>query len=144
MLMLVTSSQTAYSKCPPTAFWGHFENTGRYACTASLGQQGAAGPWQSISVKLTLTLTLTVTLTDTGGAVLTLMLGYRSLEKIAPRIVNTTRFLHVRILLQNDSIAALNWVLTQVSPDHLQNRLRFRKCRSALLCNIGISRALQS
>jgi len=29
--------------------------------------------------KLKLTLTLTVTLTDTGGAVLTLMLGYRSL-----------------------------------------------------------------
>ena len=33
---------------------------------------------------------ITLTLTDTGGAVLTLMLGYRSLEKIAPRIVNTT------------------------------------------------------
>jgi len=29
--------------------------------------------------KLKLTLTLTLTLTDTGGAVLTLMLGYRSL-----------------------------------------------------------------
>ena len=29
--------------------------------------------------KLKLTLTLVVTLTDTGGAVLTLMLGYRSL-----------------------------------------------------------------
>ena len=31
------------------------------------------------TVKLKLTLTLTLTLTDTGGAVLTLMLGYRSL-----------------------------------------------------------------
>jgi len=30
-----------------------------------------------ISVKLKLTLTLSLTLTDTGGAVLTLMLGYR-------------------------------------------------------------------
>jgi len=30
--------------------------------------------------KLKLTLTLTLTLTDTGGAVLTLMLGYRSLN----------------------------------------------------------------
>ena len=31
------------------------------------------------TVKLKLTLTLVLTLTDTGGAVLTLMLGYRSL-----------------------------------------------------------------
>ena len=30
-------------------------------------------------------------LTDTGGAVLTLMLGYGSLEKIASRILHTTR-----------------------------------------------------
>ena len=35
-------------------------------------------------------LKLTLTLTDTGGAVLTLMLGYRSLVKIASRILNTT------------------------------------------------------
>jgi len=32
------------------------------------------------TVKLKLTLTLTLTLTDTGGAVLTLMLGYRRLR----------------------------------------------------------------
>ena len=31
------------------------------------------------TVKLKLTLTLTLTLTDTGGAVVTLILGYRSL-----------------------------------------------------------------
>ena len=31
----------------------------------------------SVTLKLKLTLTLTLTLTDTGGAVLTLMLGYR-------------------------------------------------------------------
>ena len=31
----------------------------------------------SVPLKLKLTLTLTLTLTDTGGAVLTLMLGYR-------------------------------------------------------------------
>ena len=32
-----------------------------------------------VTPKLKLTLTLTLTITDTGGAVLTLMLGYRSL-----------------------------------------------------------------
>ena len=32
----------------------------------------------SVTLKLKLTLTLTLTLTDTGGAVLTLMLGYRT------------------------------------------------------------------
>jgi len=31
----------------------------------------------TLKLKLALTLTLTLTLTDTGGAVLTLMLGYR-------------------------------------------------------------------
>ena len=31
----------------------------------------------SVTLKLKLTLTLTLTLTDTGGAVLTIMLGYR-------------------------------------------------------------------
>jgi len=36
-------------------------------------------------------LTLTLTLTDTGGAVLALMLGYRSLEKIVSHILRTTR-----------------------------------------------------
>ena len=41
---------------------------------------------------LTITITLTLTLTDrpTVGAVLTLMLGYRSLEKIVSRILHTT------------------------------------------------------
>ena len=34
---------------------------------------------QNSKRKLTLTLTLVLTLTDTGGAVLTVMLGYRSL-----------------------------------------------------------------
>jgi len=38
------------------------------------------GPYMQNNMrKLKLTLTLTLTLTDTGGAVLTLMLGYRSL-----------------------------------------------------------------
>jgi len=42
---------------------------------------------------------MTLTLTDTGGAVLTLMLGYRSLElKIASRILHTTRNWSSRIL----------------------------------------------
>jgi len=37
-------------------------------------------PWDTCrTVKLKLSLTLVLTLTDTGGAVLTLMLGYRSL-----------------------------------------------------------------
>jgi len=36
------------------------------------------GMRSSVTLKLKLTLTLTLTLTDTGGAVLTLMLGYRT------------------------------------------------------------------
>jgi len=38
-------------------------------------------------VTATLTLTLTLTLTDTGGAVLTLMLGYRSLQSSEQRAI---------------------------------------------------------
>ena len=44
-------------------YLGHMQNSMRSSVTLKL--------------KLKLTLTLTLTLTDTGGAVLTLMLGYR-------------------------------------------------------------------
>jgi len=50
-------------------------------------------------------LKLTLTLTDTGGAVLTLMLGYRSLEKIASRILHTTQIL----LQQQGNRVANEW-----------------------------------
>jgi len=44
----------------------------------SLGHNAEQNSMCSIvTLKLKLTLTLTLTLTDTGGAVLTLMLGYR-------------------------------------------------------------------
>ena len=46
--------------------WGHLKNIHLHSCKHK-------------TVKLKLTLTLTLTLTDTGGAVLTLMLGYRRL-----------------------------------------------------------------
>ena len=46
---------------------GHFKNIHLHCCKHK-------------TVKLRLTLTLTLTLTDTGGAVLTLMLGYRRLR----------------------------------------------------------------
>jgi len=55
-------------------------------CNTCTGARYAM-PVRINSVKLKLTLTLT----DTGGAVLTLMLGYRSLEKIASRILHTTQ-----------------------------------------------------
>ena len=51
-------------------------------------------------------------------------------------------FLHVWSLLRNDSIAALIWALRQANPDRLHIVLLFRKCRSALVCNIGTSREL--
>ena len=63
-------------------------------------------------LKLTPTLTLTLTLTDTEGAVLTLMLGYRSLYitwqqhhnctivcELSLRILHTTRFFHLNLEL---------------------------------------------
>jgi len=54
-------------------------------------------------------------------------------------------FLHVRSLLLNDNIAALIWSLRHARSDHLHTFLQFRKCRSALVRNIGTrSRASQS
>jgi len=50
-------------------------------------------------------------------------------------------FLHVWSLLRNNSIAALIWAFRQASPDRLHNVLLFCKCRSALVCNFGTSRA---
>jgi len=50
-------------------------------------------------------------------------------------------YLHIWSLLQNDSIAALIWACRQASPDRLHTVLLFRKCRSALVCNILTSRA---
>jgi len=51
-------------------------------------------------VKLKLTLTLFLTLTDTGGAVLTIMLGYRSFIHY---IGTPQKSLH-RVIIRNDSL----------------------------------------
>ena len=48
-----------------------------------------------VTPNLKLTLTLTLTLTDTGGAVLTLMLGYRDCGNIQMHILKTTLQLNV-------------------------------------------------
>ena len=55
-------------------------------------------------------------------------------------------FLHAWSLLRNNSIAALIWALMQLqaSSDRLHAVLQFRKNQSALVCNIGTSRASQS
>jgi len=58
------------------------KNTRRNACTGVRYAMPVRVNYLLLSVKLKLTLTLTLTLTDIGGTVLTIMLGYRSLEKI--------------------------------------------------------------
>ena len=66
-----TGTENPYQK-PGTSFlvpvfWGHIKNIHLHSCKHK-------------TVKLKPALTLTLTLTDTGGAVLTLMLGYRRLR----------------------------------------------------------------
>jgi len=57
----------------PLNYWGHIKNIHLHSCKHK-----------------TVTLKLTLTLTDTGGAVLTLMLGYRRLRiyKLKRKIQN--------------------------------------------------------
>jgi len=98
-------------------------------------------------VKLKLTLTLVLTLTDTGGAVLTLMLGYRSVGLSNPRTIDTLYLpmQHFTLLFYGKELyQLLIRKELKISPE-IQNLLlgNIRRLRSTGLYNIYKSRNRQ-